>query len=199
MGTLRERKLETAIWYFAKEHLKRTGKKLTQTMLFKYLAFLDFWSVKRIGKPAIGLGYDAFPYGPVPRNLYRKFQRVIKYKDYDFFRVIKEEAPSGKKITYIVPIEGKEGNLKFFSQFELNLMKELLEIFGDSSLTTRHFSEASHQKLLAWKKAWKKAEKLNRKRYPMRFEDEIENLGNNEEKKLLKERLEIYKLLMEEL
>ena len=114
MKTLRERKLETAIWYFAKEHLRRTGRKLTQTMLFKYLAFLDFWSVKQIGRPAIGLGYDAFPYGPVPRKLYRDFQKIIRYKDYELFRVIKEDAPSGGKRIFIVPIEGKEGNLKFF-------------------------------------------------------------------------------------
>ncbi|QID33061.1 type II toxin-antitoxin system antitoxin SocA domain-containing protein [Pampinifervens florentissimum] len=66
MDPLRREKLENAIAYFAKRHYEKTGRPLTKIYLYKYLAFMDFLSVRETGRPAIGLRYLAMKYGPVP-------------------------------------------------------------------------------------------------------------------------------------
>ncbi|MEM4534912.1 MAG: hypothetical protein QW764_02580 [Desulfurococcaceae archaeon] len=66
MDPLRREKLENAIAYFAKRHYEKTGRPLTKIYLYKYLAFMDFLSVRETGKPAIGLRYLATENGVVP-------------------------------------------------------------------------------------------------------------------------------------
>jgi hypothetical protein len=65
-------KIENAICFFAKEHQKKARKPLYQTFLYKYLAFLDFISLRETGQPALGLRYLAMEKGPVPIEIYDK-------------------------------------------------------------------------------------------------------------------------------
>jgi hypothetical protein len=52
-------KIQNAIAFFAKEHCKKVRKPLYQTYLYKYLAFLDFISLREVGRPALELIYKA--------------------------------------------------------------------------------------------------------------------------------------------
>ena len=53
----REERIKNAICFFASEHQRLTGRPLTHTSLYKYLAFLDYASIEKTGRPALGLLY----------------------------------------------------------------------------------------------------------------------------------------------
>lgn len=58
----KDEKLKNAICFFANEHEKLTRKPLSQTFLYKYLAFLDFKSIEhRAGHRADLYGHEARP------------------------------------------------------------------------------------------------------------------------------------------
>jgi len=194
MRKIAELKLLNAIGYFANEHYKRTGKFLSQTQLFKYLAFLDFWAVKERGRPVIGLKYLAMQWGPVPEELYSKFKEVKGTEIFETFKVIRNtDNLRGRQWIEIAPLEGKKPNLKLFSEYERKLMEKLIEIFADKFVKGKHMSEASHQSIRAWEIAWKKAQKEGKGKYPMSFKDELAGVKNREE---LLERLETFEFLM---
>ena len=58
-------KLVNSILYFARE-----TSHLNMTKLFKLLNFFDFEHFSETGYPAIGLHYETFERGPVPRQLW---------------------------------------------------------------------------------------------------------------------------------
>lgn len=104
-----EAKLKNTILFFAKEHYKCTGKYTTQIQIFKYLAFLEFESIKESGLPAFGLKYKATKFSPVPEDLYKKWSSVKQISDEDLYRVVKDN------ITLIVPSDKKPDIKYFFS------------------------------------------------------------------------------------
>ena len=190
VSQLRVKKLENAIGYFAKRHYERTGKPLTKIFLYKYLAFLDFMSVKETGRPAIGLKYIAMKYGPVPIDLHREVEQTEGTKMGRCYKFVREQEFGKENIIYIYPLEGTEPDLRYFSPYEIKLMERLVEIFADRFVGARIVSEASHQAIKAWKKAFgKKPNSL------MRYEDELEG---EKDKEVKEERLQTYKLLMGE-
>jgi hypothetical protein len=89
MASFYELKLKNAILYFAKEHYNHTKTYPTCNEIFRYLAFLEFESVKRSGIPAFGLRYRAMESGPVPEELYEKWSSVEEVND-EFYRVVKK-------------------------------------------------------------------------------------------------------------
>lgn len=139
-------KIENAICFFAFEQKKKTKKSLHQTFLYKYLAFFDFECLKETGRPSLGLKYRAMPRGPVPIDIYNKRRN---YKTPLF--VFQEEAPD----KFIILPKNKP-DLRFFSKYEIGIMKKLIEIYADSYITTNLISDASHEAIEAWKKTWKK-------------------------------------------
>ncbi len=192
-------KLLNAIGYFAQEHYRRTGNFLTQIYLFKYLAFLDFQSVKERGRPVIGLKYLAMKWGPVPKSLYREFSELEGSKVYETFRVnVRVDDLRERQWIEIAPLEGREPDLKLFSEYERKLMEKLVEIFADRFVKTKHFSEASHQEIVAWRKAWEKAQKLKKGAYPMNYGEELKSVKDSEERNELLERLETFEYLLGE-
>ncbi len=142
----REEKIKNAVCFFAAEHEKRTRKPLSQTFLYKYLAFLDFGSLEKIGRPALGLIYKAMERGPVPPELYGQRDKL---KNECFSFVALEESK------YIVKATGKP-DLEYFSSFELQEMSRLIEIYADFFVKASDISEASHEVIRAWKKTWAK-------------------------------------------
>ncbi|MCG6535689.1 MAG: SocA family protein [Syntrophales bacterium LBB04] len=140
----REEKIKNAICFFASEHEKRTRKPLSQTFLYKYLAFLDFKSIELIGRPALGLVYSAMDKGPVPIDIYAKRDNL---KNECFVFVPLEEEK------YIVKANGKP-DLDYFSRFEITEMSRLVEIYADYFVKASDISEASHETIDAWKKTW---------------------------------------------
>jgi uncharacterized phage-associated protein len=175
MNAYYKAKLNAAIAWFAKKHFEKTGKYLTQHGLFKYLAFFEFQSVKERGIPVFGLKYVAMKWGPVPQELYQEFKKSHSLQT-ELYQVkrIKEQ---NREVVLILP-SSKEADTNLFSPRELQVMKDLVEIYGDRWIDTKIFSEASHQGIKAWQKAYQK-----KPNSVIRFEDEIEGSDLPEEKK----------------
>ncbi len=146
MIAYREEKIRNAICYFATEHTKRTKKPLHQTFLYKYLAFLDFESLSDTGHPVLGLKYKAMGRGPVPIEIYDK-RKSLKTECFQFKELEDEK---------IIIIPTGRPNLEFFSSYEIQKMRRLIEIFADVFVKASDMSEASHESIRAWKETWKK-------------------------------------------
>lgn len=139
-------KIENAICFFAREHLKKTKHPLYQTFLYKYLAFLDFESLRETGRPCLGLTYKAMERGPVPMEIYNK-RNEFKTPSFEFRR-----DQEGR-----ITIHSKcKANLEYFSKYEINQMHKLIEIYAKSYIPAKLISDASHEAVLAWKKTWMK-------------------------------------------
>lgn len=144
MIVYQKEKIENAIAFFASRHKKATRKPLSQTFLYKYLAFLDFTSLEETGRPVLGLRYKAMERGPVPIEIYSKREN-LKTSVFEFRRV-------GE--TQFVVMPRQNPNLDYFSGYEINLMDRLIEIYANVFVRAGDISEASHQEIKAWKKAW---------------------------------------------
>lgn len=163
MIAYRNEKIENAICFFAAMHKKATRKPLSQTFLYKYLAFLDFKSVEDTGRPAFGLQYRAMRMGPVPTEIYSKRENY-KTSLFEFRRVGENQ--------YVI-ISKAEPDLDYFSKAEIDEMNRLVEIYADAFVRAGDISEASHQTIRAWKKAWEK-QPNSLIRYELAFDDDIE-------------------------
>lgn len=141
----KKEKIENAICFFATEHKKKTKKTLYQTSLYKYLAFLDFESIKKTGRPALGLIYKAMQWGPVPIEIYEQREQYSTSL-FDF----------KKDNNNIIVVCKKKPNLDYFSKHEINLMNKLIEIYARSYVYAELISDASHEAILAWEKTWKR-------------------------------------------
>lgn len=142
----RDEKIENAICFISNEHIKKTRKLFYQTFLYKYLAFLDFISLEETGQPVLGLTYKAMKNGPVPIEIYGKRGSIQSR----LFRLI--GMPGNQ---YVIKPTGKP-DLDYFSKYEIELMKRLIEIFGESFIDTKLMSDASHEVIRAWKEAYSK-------------------------------------------
>ena len=180
MITYQKEKIENAILFFGKEHYKKTKNYLYQTFLYKYLAFFDFNSLKATGRPALGLTYLAFERGPVPKEIYDK-RKDYKINSFKFVNI-------GNDKIQIVPNKNVNPDLDFFSRYEINEMKRLIEIYASSYVDSNMISDCSHKEILAWKRAYDK-NKNTVIDYALTFKDNI--YEKNEEALTVQE--EIYK------
>lgn len=138
-------KLDNAVCFFAKQHFKHTRNHLHQTFLYKYIALFDFGYLKHFGKPALGLTYRAMTMGPVPLELYDHRDDLSLSSIFSFKR---DENKNIIVVPQTVP------NLDYFNKRETDLMNRLIEIYGAGYVTSRLMSDASHQEVLAWRRAW---------------------------------------------
>jgi hypothetical protein len=141
-------KLENAVCFFAREHMRHTRHHLYQTFLYKYLALFDFGYLRAYGTPALGLTYQAMPKGPVPKEIYDRrndpnlSECFSLQDDHDGHKaVIAKQAP----------------DMDYFSKREVDLMNRIVEIYAQTYVTAGIMSDASHQDILAWRRTWKQA------------------------------------------
>lgn len=144
----RDQRIEGAIAFFASQHKAKTKKNLSQTALYKYLAFFDFNSLEDSGEPALGLTYIAMQRGPVPKEIYIE-KRYTKSDYYKFVEV-------GTNLVEIISTSSNKDYLEYFSKYDEKLMNDLIEIYADNSVNASKMSDASHESIKAWKKAWRK-------------------------------------------
>jgi len=149
MIAYQKEKIDNAICFFASEHKRKTRRAVTQTQLYKYLAFLDFESFEKRGRPVLGLEYEAKKRGPVPPLLYKN-RSNLRTKCYVFHNVGKTDAGQDR---YDVIAHGAP-NLDYFSHREIKEMERLIEIYADIFVTAGDMSDASHERIQAWKKTW---------------------------------------------
>jgi hypothetical protein len=149
MLSYRKERIENALLFFSQEHYKKTKQYLTQTYLYKYLAFFEFRYLKTAGDMPLELTYRAMQRGPVPMEIYEN-----RDKPGYFSKVIFEPIPIKSGGTgYIVKPEGLFEK-DYFSEAELEEMNNLIEIFAQRWVGTSEMSEASHQAIKSWKKTY---------------------------------------------
>jgi hypothetical protein len=132
--------------FFAKEHYKKTHKYLSQTALYKYLAFFEFRYLKSYGEMPLALEYKAMEHGPVPIEIYANRET----RNY-FTLVSFEPTESG----FIVKPAGKF-NPDYFAETELTEMRNLIEIFARQWIGAGVMSNASHNDIRAWRVTYRK-------------------------------------------
>ena len=143
-------KIDNAICFFAGEVYKRTQRYLPQTLLYKLLAYLDFYSIEKFGKPVLELKYFACDKGPLPFEIYNKRENY----ESDYFKFY---ARTNNR--YIIkPI--KEANLDYFSDFEIEIMNNLIQKYIRKNLSmskiTDNICNDSHKDIKAYKIAYEK-------------------------------------------
>lgn len=151
MIAYKKEKIDNAICFFAKKHKEKTSKNLYQTFLYKYLAFLEFNILKKTGHPVFDLDFLAFERGPVPKEIYDN-RKNLDNELFKFERISDNEY--GVKEIYII-VSKSDPDLDYFSDIEIEEMNNLITIFATQYATSSIISEASHEKIKAWKKTWK--------------------------------------------
>jgi uncharacterized phage-associated protein len=114
-------KLKAVIAYIAAK--KRPGK----VKLFKLLYLIDFEAQVRLGQSVTGESYENFPMGPVPRTLWREFDKITQ----DCVQI--EVVPSGMSLPEqrFTPKPGT--TVVALSREERGIIDEVLEKYGDKN------------------------------------------------------------------
>jgi len=159
-------KINNAICFLTAEHKKRSRRPLDQTSLYKYLGFLDFETFEETGKPALGLDYKAMQWGPVPIKIYDA-RHTLRTDCFEF--VVQKEEYSPKERIFVVAF-GKP-DMDYFSEYEKDKMNRIIEIFADSSVKAGLRSDASHERIKAWKRTWDR-KKNSLIDYSLTFDDD---------------------------
>src|SRR5271154_6258781 len=114
-----ENKILSLIAFFTK-NTKNCGK----TKLAKLLFFVDWEHLKKTGKTITGLTYNAFQFGPFPKDLYNDL------KDKNTYIGSQVSFVDDEKIKASIVVKFKY-EPKYFSKFELSEMARAVEIFKD--------------------------------------------------------------------
>jgi hypothetical protein len=146
MIAYRKERIENAMLYFAKAHQKKTRRYLSQTALYKYLAFFEFRMLDRIGEMPLDLHYKAMEHGPVPMEIYGEQDKSRVFSKVKFER---ETTKRGATVNLVKPVGTFEPD--YFSENELAEMQNLIEIFAQQWVGAAVMSDASHQAIKAWK------------------------------------------------
>ena len=150
-------KINNAICFFAQEVYKFRKQYLPRTLLYKFLSYLDFSSIEKLGKPALELEYRAYKNGPVPVGIYNSREGYQT----DCFKFEKRGTDK------FVIISTKEADLDYFSEFEIETMNYLIDKYIKNNLNMKqiidNICEDSHNEIKAWKVAYdrKKNSRIN--------------------------------------
>jgi uncharacterized phage-associated protein len=150
MLAYRKERIENAILFFAKEHYKKTKNDLSQTALYKYLAFFEFRYLKKYGEMPLELEYKAMEHGPVPIEIYANREKPGYFSLITFEPILLKGGGTG----YIVKPNGIF-NPDYFAETELEEMKNLIEFFAQRWVTASIMSDSSHREIKAWRIAYK--------------------------------------------
>ena len=147
MLSYRKERIDNVLLFFAQNHYKKTKNYLSQTFLYKYLAFFEFRYLKVVGDMPLELTYKAMERGPVPMEIYEN-----RAKRGYFSKVIFESFQTKSGQTgYLVKPNGKF-DPDYFAEAEIEEMNNLIEMFAQQWVGASEMSEASHQAIKAWKK-----------------------------------------------
>jgi hypothetical protein len=145
----RKERIDNALLFFAQNHYKKTKKYLSQTFLYKYLAFFEFHYLKAVGDMPLELTYKAMDHGPVPMEIYDNRDNPGYFSKVIFEPLQTKDGKPG----YLIKPNGKFDS-DYFAEAELEEMNNLIEIFAQRWISAAEISEASHQDIIAWKKTY---------------------------------------------
>lgn len=155
MDVLTRERVEAAIGFFANKYYRKHRQGPSQTEVYKFLAFVEFASIKEVGKPVFGLKYLAMEWGPVPVDLYEEVKTRSPGR-FKYFVTTRESLPSGKFVIRFLPKREVSFPLDFFSKREKALLERFAEILVAKGLTAKDYSEASHERIKAWRVAYER-------------------------------------------
>jgi uncharacterized phage-associated protein len=141
MVAYRKERINHAMVFFALEHHKKTRRYLSQTALYKYLAFFEFRYLKSHGEMPLDLKYKAMDHGPVPIEIYANREAE------NYFPLVVFEQTGNR---FIVKPVGNF-NPDYFAETELEEMRNLIEMFARQGDGAAAMSNASHNEIRAWK------------------------------------------------
>jgi recombinational DNA repair protein (RecF pathway) len=158
MLSYRKERIDNAIFFFAQNHYKKTKKHLSQTFLYKYLAFFEFRYLKAAGDMPLELTYKAMDHGPVPTEIYGNRDNPGY-----FSKVIFEpfQTKANKDGYWVKPKPNGKFESDYFAQAELEEMNNLIEMFAQQWVGAVEMSEASHQAIKAWEKTYSRERNAN--------------------------------------
>lgn len=140
-------KLINAIVYFV-----QNTKYCNTIKLFKLLNFLDFEHFRQTGKSVTGLSYEAWPQGPVPKELWNEIHAPSKdFQQAITVSVAKDELTDVATRRDFLP--KRNFDKKYFTKRELEIMERLVFFFNE--LTATQMSQYSHSKKMPWHKIYK--------------------------------------------
>jgi uncharacterized phage-associated protein len=183
------KKLLNAILFFSKKDVKH----LNTTKLSKLLYFFDFTHVQQTGYPAIGLKYNAFVRGPVPKAFWLEIKDGIVPKDFkEYFKIIVRRDDFDKEYKELKFIANAEADMKAFTPREQKILDDLAFIYKEA--TAKQMSEISHLKNQPWDLTYRTKGENAIIDYELAIDSEVKQ--NAEEiKQLIKEYFEIIKNL----
>ncbi|MDR1203087.1 MAG: SocA family protein [Tannerellaceae bacterium] len=161
MIAYQKERINHTMLFFAQEHRKKTRHDLSQTVLYKYLAFFEFRYLKSYGEMPLELNYKAMEHGPVPIEIYAN--RETK----NYFTLVSFE-PKGNG--FIIKPKGKF-NPDYFAETELKEMRNLIEIFAQQWVGAAVMSNASHKHIRAWR--------ITHKEHPNKIINPIDEFDRN--------------------
>ena len=158
MLSYRKERIDNAILFFAQNHYKKTKRYLSQTFLYKYLAFFEFRYLKAAGDMPLELTYKAMDHGPVPMEIYDNRENPSY-----FSKVIFEpfQTKANKDGYLVKPKPNEKFDPDYFAEAELEEMNNLIDMFAQQWVGTPEISEASHQAIKAWKKTYSRQRNAN--------------------------------------
>jgi hypothetical protein len=149
MLSYQKERIENALLFFAQNHYKKTKRYLSQTFLYKYLAFFEFRYLKQYGDMPLELTYKAMERGPVPMEIYGNRDTPNYFSKVTFEPT---KTNSGNSMYLVKPKGTFEPD--YFAEAELEEMDHLIEMFAQEWVGSTEMSEASHQAIQAWKKTY---------------------------------------------
>lgn len=168
MGAYSKERLDNLVGLIASEFKAGRGKPLSQTYLWKFLALFEFKVLEKVGYPPLGLKYAAMPKGPVPIDLYEAAKDLAPICD--TVNVLDGGSSPKGKIRNIEAQPDFEFSSEFFSDLEIDIIDELLDVFLNPKFVSDDASELSHESIRAWREAWEEATLNGLESSPMSFD-----------------------------
>ncbi|MBN8570702.1 MAG: SocA family protein [Ignavibacteria bacterium] len=139
--------------------LSKRIPELNLTKALKLLFLIDEASVQRTGVPITWLDYKVWKLGPVPEEIYNEIKKDIvetvnlkplSIKEYVKWSKINNPVEPDKDAFLIQPIEdAKEVNTNIFSDYELELISEVIDTYGSKS--AKELIHITHKEGSLWK------------------------------------------------
>jgi uncharacterized phage-associated protein len=146
--TYQREKLLNAMIFFVKE-----TKSCRKMKMFKLLFFLDFKVFRETGRSVTGLMYEAWERGPVPNSLWAELKSSPSDLDEHLnIRIGKGVDPDDAGAGLLIFQAKKEFDPSWFSEHELEIMRNLAFVFRDATAT--QMSEISHLPATPWHRVY---------------------------------------------
>ena len=193
--------------YEALDFFSRNVKYAGKVKLFKLLYYLDLMTFRRTGKTVTGQRYEAWPKGPVPRNLDEEFRDpqselhrrfdVREHQRIESDVFINLDTDEEQLETYQHSVQFVPSTVhsrtpyshRFLTRREQDIAKLIAEVFYEAKAS--EMSDISHNKFGPWQKALLRGKKEGIDRPEVNLMEGVVAVGNKAEELPLEELKEL--------